>query len=198
MLAAGGPDEAPAEEPPADGTVEDVDVVGAEGGAGGKDEVLVEEDAGTSTSGSSSRRKAVVSRRPAKSTSRSSARTTSTVKKTTPTTKATAARVALAPATTAPAPPPPPPPPPPPGPPPVAGGDATWDKLAYCESGNTNDPGAPYYGYWQFSEATWQSLGETGLPNEQSRARQLAAAKRLQAARGWAPWPGCSRQLGLQ
>ena len=66
-----------------------------------------------------------------------------------------------------------------------------------CESGNTNDPGAPYYGYWQFSAETWRSMGQTGLPHEFSRAHQLVVAKRLHALRGWAPWPTCSRKLGL-
>lgn len=75
--------------------------------------------------------------------------------------------------------------------------DAVWDRLAQCESGNTNDPGAPYYGYWQFDEATWLGMGQTGLPNDHSRAQQLVVAKRLHAMRGWAPWPGCARALGL-
>ncbi len=70
--------------------------------------------------------------------------------------------------------------------------------MAVCESGNTNDHGAPYYGYWQFSASTWISLGETGLPDQFSREHQLAAAKRLHAARGWSPWPDCSRRLGLR
>jgi len=70
--------------------------------------------------------------------------------------------------------------------------------LAQCESSNTNDPGGPYYGYWQFSAGTWHSMGETGLPSDFSRDRQLAVARRLQAAQGWVPWPACSRKLGLR
>lgn len=72
-----------------------------------------------------------------------------------------------------------------------------WDRLADCESGNRNDPGDPYYGYWQISAAAWVSVGEKGLPDQYSRAHQLAAAKRLQAVRGWGAWATCARQLGL-
>ncbi|MEO5679246.1 MAG: transglycosylase family protein [Acidimicrobiales bacterium] len=104
-------------------------------------------------------------------------------------------------AAAAPAPPPtavptPPPTTAPPAPPSAA--DLVWNRLAVCESGNTNDGGAPYYGYWQFSAGTWHSVGEPGLPSDFSRERQLAAAKRLQAAQGWTPWPDCSRRLGLR
>ena len=107
------------------------------------------------------------------------------------------------PSATSPKSPPPPkspaPPSTPPSPPAASArrADDVWDRLAQCESGNTNDHEAPYYGYWQFSAGTWSSLGEPGLPDEHSRERQLAAAKRLQAARGWSQWPTCSRSLGL-
>jgi len=93
---------------------------------------------------------------------------------------------------------PPPRPTQPPAGAPALGGDGVWDRLAECESSNTNDLNAPYYGYWQIDAGTWHGLGEPGLPNEQSRAYQLAAAKRLQAARGWTPWPACSASLGLK
>jgi len=80
---------------------------------------------------------------------------------------------------------------------PSASSDAVWDRLAQCESGNTNDHDAPYYGYWQFSEATWLGMGQVGLPDDHSREQQLVVAKRLQAMSGWSPWPGCARSLGL-
>ncbi len=80
---------------------------------------------------------------------------------------------------------------------PTSSSDAVWDRLAQCESGNTNDLGAPYYGYWQFSEATWLGLGQVGLPSDHTREQQLVVAKRLQAMSGWSPWPGCARSLGL-
>lgn len=72
-----------------------------------------------------------------------------------------------------------------------------WSQLAYCESTMRNDGGAPYYGYFQFSLATWQSVGGTGYPNEHSYEHQLEKAKTLQARSGWGQWPSCSRQLGL-
>ena len=80
---------------------------------------------------------------------------------------------------------------------PSSGSDAVWDRLAQCESGNTNDHDAPYYGYWQFSESTWLGLGQVGLPDDYSREQQLVVAKRLQAMSGWRPWPTCARLLGL-
>ncbi len=80
---------------------------------------------------------------------------------------------------------------------PTSSSDAVWDRLAQCESGNTNDHDAPYYGYWQFSEATWLGLGQVGLPSDHTREQQLVVAKRLQAMSGWSPWPGCARSIGL-
>lgn len=76
--------------------------------------------------------------------------------------------------------------------------DDIWHRLAICESGMTNDGGGPYYGYFQFSAATWRSVGETSLPNAYGYDHQLAAAKRLQARSGWGQWPACSRKLGLR
>lgn len=72
-----------------------------------------------------------------------------------------------------------------------------WERLAWCESRNTNNGGAPYYGYYQFDKKTWQSVGGEGMPNEFSKEKQTELAKKLQAKRGWKPWPGCSRKLRL-
>lgn len=148
----------------------------------------------TSTSGATSRPR--TTRRTA-STRTAARATTSTSRSSSTATKAAGATAPKAPppapATTR----PPPPPPPTAAPAPTTGGDAAWDRLAQCESGNTNDPNAPYYGYWQFSAETWQGMGESGLPDQYGRSYQLAVAKRLQAARGWAPWPECARRLGL-
>jgi hypothetical protein len=74
----------------------------------------------------------------------------------------------------------------------------TWAALARCESGMRNDGGAPYYGYFQFSAATWQSLGYTGLPNDVDYTVQRAAAERLVARSGWGQFPRCARNLGLR
>ena len=96
------------------------------------------------------------------------------------------------------APPPPPPPPPPPRPATAPSGDV-WAALRQCESSGdyADNTGNGYYGAYQFSEATWQSLGLTGLPSEASPAVQDQAAHELQARSGWNQWPVCARRLGL-
>ncbi len=81
---------------------------------------------------------------------------------------------------------------------PTPAGGSVWDRLAQCESGNTNDGSGPYYGYWQFSADTWLNMGESGLPNDFSRDHQLSVAQRLQATSGWGAWPACSARLGLR
>lgn len=75
-----------------------------------------------------------------------------------------------------------------------------WGALAACESGG--NPGAHggsgrYHGAFQFSLATWRSLGYDGDPHEHSYEVQLEAAQRLQARSGWGQWPRCARRLGL-
>ena len=71
--------------------------------------------------------------------------------------------------------------------------------LADCESGGNYsiNTGNGYYGAYQFSLSTWQSLGYGGYPHEASPAVQDQAARELQALYGWGQWPGCSWYLGL-
>jgi resuscitation-promoting factor RpfA len=71
--------------------------------------------------------------------------------------------------------------------------------LRQCESGGNYaiNTGNGYYGAYQFDTGTWRSLGHSGLPSAASPAEQDAAARTLQAQRGWAPWPGCRAKLGL-
>ena len=68
--------------------------------------------------------------------------------------------------------------------------DATLARIAQCES--TNNPKAVnpagYYGLYQFSIPTWQSVGGTGLPSDASREEQTMRAKMLQAKAGWGQW----------
>lgn len=73
-----------------------------------------------------------------------------------------------------------------------------WDRLAECESsGNfATNTGNGYYGGFQFSLPTWQSVGGTGLPSDASPAEQLRLAKVLLAAEGPGQW-ACSPQAGL-
>jgi peptidoglycan hydrolase-like protein with peptidoglycan-binding domain len=82
-----------------------------------------------------------------------------------------------------------------PGAPPVA----TWDKLAWCESGqrwNLN-LGTGYYGGLQFTLQAWKGAGGTGLPSDASKQEQINRATVLWERYGWKPWPTCSRKLGL-
>ena len=75
-----------------------------------------------------------------------------------------------------------------------------WDRLASCESGGnwSINTGNGYYGGFQFSAATWRSVGGSGLPHQNSKAEQIKRAQILQARSGWGQWPGCSSMLGLR
>lgn len=87
----------------------------------------------------------------------------------------------------------------PPEPPAAPAGDV-WTRLAHCEStGNPRaiSPSGRYRGAFQFDLPTWESVGMSGDPIDHSYEDQLAAAQRLHAARGFQPWPACSRMLGL-
>jgi hypothetical protein len=80
--------------------------------------------------------------------------------------------------------------------------DATWDRLAMCESsGNwAANTGNGYYGGLQFSLGTWQGYDGTefaAYPHQATREQQIAVAERLHAARGFQPWPACRVKLGL-
>ena len=79
-----------------------------------------------------------------------------------------------------------------------------WALLAHCESTSNPravSPGGTYRGLFQFDQPTWVSVdGLSYAPRADlaSPAAQLLAAQKLQARRGWAPWPYCSRHLGLR
>lgn len=76
-----------------------------------------------------------------------------------------------------------------------------WAALAACESGGNpqaRSANGLYQGAFQFSLATWRSLGYSGSPADHSYSDQVAAAQRLQARSGWGQWPKCSRRLGLR
>lgn len=83
-----------------------------------------------------------------------------------------------------------------------AASDATWDRLAGCESGGRWHlaTGNGYYGGLQFSAGSWRAMGGTryaSLPHLATRAEQVDIAERLLDAQGWGAWPACSRHLGL-
>jgi peptidoglycan hydrolase-like protein with peptidoglycan-binding domain len=76
----------------------------------------------------------------------------------------------------------------------VSDPSAELAKIAACESGD--DPTAVsadghYRGKYQFTRATWRSLGGTGDPAKAPEATQDAMAAKLLALRGTAPWPVC-------
>ena len=79
------------------------------------------------------------------------------------------------------------------------GTDEIWYKIADCESHRNwkSDTGNGYYGGLQFSMGAWASVGGTGKPSEASAEEQIAKGRLLQARRGWGPWGGCSKKLGL-
>lgn len=88
---------------------------------------------------------------------------------------------------------------PPPTPAPAPSGNV-WDRLAQCESGGNwaINTGNGYYGGLQFDLQTWHAYGGSGYPHENSREEQIRVAENLRAERGYAPWPACSRKLGLR
>ncbi|QPK81657.1 transglycosylase family protein [Schaalia sp. ZJ405] len=75
-----------------------------------------------------------------------------------------------------------------------------WAALAQCESGGNpaTNTGNGFYGAYQFSLSTWQAVGGSGLPSENSLAEQTYRAQLLQQRAGWGQWPACSASLGLR
>lgn len=74
-----------------------------------------------------------------------------------------------------------------------------WAALAQCESGGNpaTNTGNGYYGLYQFSLPTWQSVGGSGLPSDASADEQTMRAQMLQQRAGWGQWPACAASLGL-
>ena len=75
-----------------------------------------------------------------------------------------------------------------------------WDALAECESGGDwhISTGNGYYGGLQFSLSTWQAVGGSGYPHENSMSEQIHRAEILRDQNGgYGAWPACSAQLGL-
>lgn len=68
------------------------------------------------------------------------------------------------------------------------------EAIAMCESGG--DPTAVsadgmYHGKYQFSVATWQAMGGSGLPSQAPEAEQDMRAAMLYAQSGPSQWPVC-------
>jgi hypothetical protein len=69
------------------------------------------------------------------------------------------------------------------------------EAIAQCESGGNpaTDTGNGFYGKYQFTLQTWQSVGGTGNPAQASEAEQDQRAAALYAQTGPSPWPVCGR-----
>jgi hypothetical protein len=74
-----------------------------------------------------------------------------------------------------------------------AGG--TLASIAQCESGGnpSTNTGNGFYGKYQFTQSTWQSVGGSGNPAYASEAEQDKRAAMLYAREGPGPWPVCGR-----
>lgn len=79
--------------------------------------------------------------------------------------------------------------------------EATWDKLAHCESTGDwqADTGNGFRGGLQFTPSTWKRFGGTEhapTPDQATREQQIAVAKKVQDEQGWKAWPACTKKLG--
>jgi hypothetical protein len=79
--------------------------------------------------------------------------------------------------------------------------DATWDRVAQCESGGRWDinTGNGYHGGLQFSPRTWTAFGGgqfAPVAYQATRAEQIVVAERVLAQQGWNAWPVCSKKAG--
>ncbi|MCI2238433.1 ubiquitin-like domain-containing protein [Kineococcus sp. TRM81007] len=82
----------------------------------------------------------------------------------------------------------------------VGGGvdSLNWSALAACESGGNPSivsATGKYHGLYQFSVATWRSVGGSGLPSQASAAEQTYRAKLLYQRSGAGQWPTCGKRL---
>jgi hypothetical protein len=69
------------------------------------------------------------------------------------------------------------------------------EAIAACESGGNpaTNTGNGFYGKYQFTMSTWQSVGGTGNPAAAPEAEQDQRAAMLYAQQGSSPWPVCGR-----
>lgn len=80
-----------------------------------------------------------------------------------------------------------------------AASEATWDRVAQCESGGvwSINTGNGYYGGLQFAHSTWKSHGGKGYAHQASKAEQIRIAEKVLRSQGPGAWPVCGRKAGL-
>jgi len=77
---------------------------------------------------------------------------------------------------------------------------ADWKAIAMCESSlnpKAISPTGKYMGLFQFSQASWEFVGQQGKPHEANWVIQYKAARDLQKIQGWKAWPTCAKKIGL-
>jgi soluble lytic murein transglycosylase-like protein len=68
-------------------------------------------------------------------------------------------------------------------------------RIAQCESGGNPravSPDGKYRGKYQFTRATWRSMGGHGDPAKASEYEQDKRALKLYRREGTKPWPNCA------
>jgi Transglycosylase-like domain len=72
-------------------------------------------------------------------------------------------------------------------------GPAVLAAIRECESGGnyTTNTGNGFYGAYQFTLSTWESVGGVGLPSDAPPREQDKRAARLYRELGPGPWPVC-------
>ena len=72
---------------------------------------------------------------------------------------------------------------------------AHLQAIAACESGGnySTNTGNGFFGAYQFTQSTWESVGGTGNPAAASPAEQDKRAAMLYAQQGSSPWPVCGQ-----
>lgn len=73
--------------------------------------------------------------------------------------------------------------------------NATLQAIAACESGGEpkTDTGNGFYGKYQFTQSTWESVGGVGNPAQAPEGLQDELAAALLEKSGASPWPKCGR-----
>jgi membrane-bound lytic murein transglycosylase MltF len=77
---------------------------------------------------------------------------------------------------------------------------ADWKAIAMCESSlnpKAISPTGKYMGLFQFSQASWEFVGQQGKPHEANWVIQYKAARDLHKIQGWKAWPTCAKKIGL-